>query len=70
VTILGKVIWFDAPRGYGFLASDEDGEEFFCHWSAIQSEGYKQLKKDQKVSFSVIDGPKGKPQADNVCVVK
>ena len=60
----GKVKWFNAEKGYGFIESD-DGTDVFVHFSAITMEGYKALEEGAEVSFDVIDGAKG-PQAANV----
>jgi len=49
--INGTVKWFNAERGYGFVAADEGGEDIFVHFSAIQTEGYKTLVEGQKVTF-------------------
>lgn len=49
--INGTVRWFNAERGYGFVAADEGGEDIFVHFSAIQTEGYKTLTEGQKVTF-------------------
>jgi CspA family cold shock protein len=65
--IVGTVKWFNATKGYGFLAR-EGGEDVFVHFSAIQSEGYRSLTEGQKVEFSVENGPKGL-QAVNVTLV-
>jgi len=61
----GKVVWFNNARRFGFL-SHEGGTDTFCHYSAIQSEGYKSLKEGQPVDFDVIIGDSGKPQASDV----
>jgi CspA family cold shock protein len=63
----GTVKWFNAEKGFGFITEDGGGE-VFVHWSAIQSEGYKELKENQKVEFEVKAGDKG-PQADAVIVL-
>ena len=60
----GSVKWFNESKGYGFITADE-GKDVFVHFSAIQGEGFKTLNEGQKVSFDVVDGPKG-PQAANV----
>ena len=61
---VGKVKWFSAEKGYGFIARDE-GDDVFVHFSAIQSDGYKTLDEGQEVSFDIIEGERG-PQAANV----
>ena len=61
----GTVKWFNAERGFGFIAQDGGGEDVFVHFSAIQSSGYKSLDENQKVEFDLAQGPKG-PQAENV----
>jgi cold shock protein len=65
--IVGTVKWFNATKGYGFLAR-EGGEDVFVHFSAIQSSGYRTLTEGQKVEFSIEKGPKGL-QAVNVSPV-
>lgn len=61
----GTVAWFNNAKGYGFLKK-ADGEDVFCHYSAIASSGYKSLKEGQKVTFDVVQGDSGRPQAANV----
>jgi len=60
----GKVKWFNAEKGYGFIER-EDGSDVFVHYSAINMEGYKTLEEGAEVEFEVVDGAKG-PQAANV----
>lgn len=62
--ITGTIKWFNAAKGYGFIAH-EGGKDVFVHFSAIQSEGYRSLSEGDKVEFSIEDSPKG-PQATNV----
>ena len=63
----GTVKWFNAEKGYGFIAVDE-GDDVFVHFSAIQSDGYRTLDDGQRVEFDVAQGQKG-PQAENVRTV-
>jgi cold shock protein len=61
--IVGTVKWFNATKGYGFLAR-EGGEDVFVHFSAIQMGGYRSLTEGQKVEFSIEKGPKGLQAVD------
>jgi CspA family cold shock protein len=61
----GTVKWFNDSKGFGFITPDEGGEDLFAHFSAINSSGFKTLKENQRVSFEVTTGPKGK-QASNI----
>ena len=67
----GKVKWFNAEKGYGFITSDE-GKDIFVHYSSIQSDGFRTLEEGQKVTFETETDPKdsSKLRAVNVCVVK
>ena len=60
----GKVKWFNAEKGFGFIES-ENGTDVFVHFSAIAMDGYKTLEEGAEVEFDVVDGEKG-PQAANV----
>ena len=60
----GKVKWFNAKKGYGFIC-DEDGADVFVHFSALNMEGFKVLAEGDTVEYEVVDGEKG-PQATNV----
>ena len=60
----GKVKWFNAEKGYGFIER-EDGEDVFVHFSAIQEEGFKTLDEGQTVEFDIVEGDRGL-QAANV----
>ena len=60
----GTVKWFNAKKGYGFI-SDAEGNDIFVHFSALNMDGFKELKDGEAVEFEVIEGDKG-PQAANV----
>ena len=61
----GTVKWFNADKGYGFIAPDDGTADVFVHFSAIASSGYRSLDENQKVEFDATQGQKG-PQAENV----
>ena len=56
----GTVKWFNDANGFGFITPDGGGEDLFAHFSAIEGNGFKSLKENQKVSFEIPTGPKGK----------
>ncbi|MEU4114279.1 cold-shock protein [Kitasatospora sp. NPDC028055] len=61
----GTVKWFNAEKGYGFIAQDDGGPDVFVHFSAIQGTGYRSLEENQAVEFEITQGQKG-PQAEQV----
>lgn len=61
----GTVKWFNAEKGYGFIAPDDGSADVFVHYSEIQTSGFRTLEEDQKVEFEVGEGAKGS-QAQNV----
>lgn len=63
----GTVKWFNSEKGFGFITQD-GGPDVFVHFSAIESDGYRELRENQRVEFNVKDGDKG-PQAENVVPV-
>lgn len=60
----GTVKWFNDKKGYGFIVG-EDGSDLFVHYSEIETNGFKTLEKDQRVSYELEEGPKG-PKAVHV----
>ncbi|MFA9558943.1 cold-shock protein CspD [Evansella sp. AB-rgal1] len=60
----GKVKWFNAEKGFGFIER-EGGDDVFVHYSAIEQEGFKTLEEGQEVQFEIVEGARG-PQAANV----
>lgn len=61
----GIVKWFNDSKGFGFITPDDGGEDLFAHFSAISASGFKSLAENQRVTFEVTQGPKGK-QASNI----
>ena len=61
----GTVKWFNDEKGFGFITPDGGGDDLFVHFKAIESDGFKSLKEGDKVTFDVVQGPKGK-QASNI----
>jgi CspA family cold shock protein len=64
----GTVKFFNADKGYGFIAVEGGGADVFVHYSAIQAAGYRSLEEGQRVEFDVTEGQKG-PQAANVRII-
>jgi CspA family cold shock protein len=64
----GTVKWFDAKKGYGFIAG-EQGQDIFVHFTSIKGDGYRALEEGQRVEFTVGEGKKG-PQAQDVIVIE
>lgn len=63
--LTGKVKWFNAEKGYGFITRDDGEKDVFVHYSAIIGDGFKSLKEGDLVEFEVVQGDKG-PQAKDV----
>lgn len=61
----GTVKWFNAEKGYGFIAREGDLGDVFVHWKSIESDGFKTLEEGERVQFDVVDGSKG-PAAEGV----
>ena len=64
----GTVKWFNAEKGYGFIAVDGGNQDVFVHYSAIDTTGFRTLEENQKVEFEITQGQKG-PQAEHVRLV-
>lgn len=63
---VGTVKWFNDAKGFGFIEPEGGGEDVFAHFSAIQMEGFRTLKQGGRVSYEVVQGPKGR-LAQNIC---
>ncbi|GGW83384.1 cold-shock protein [Streptomyces sp. NPDC101213] len=61
----GTVKWFNAEKGFGFIAQADGGPDVFVHYSEIDSSGFRSLEENQQVEFDIVQGPKG-PQASRV----
>jgi CspA family cold shock protein len=61
--LYGTVKWFNDAKGFGFIAPEDGGDDIFVHFSAINSTGFRSLKEGQRVSFEVVQGPKGSQAA-------
>ncbi|HSN44488.1 MAG TPA: cold-shock protein [Propionibacteriaceae bacterium] len=64
----GTVKWFNAEKGYGFIAVDGGSDDVFVHYSAIESSGFRSLEEGQHVEFEITQGPKGQ-QAEHVTAI-
>ncbi len=64
----GTVKWFNAEKGFGFIAPDDGSADVFAHYSAINSNGYRSLDENAKVEYETTQGQKG-PQAANITVI-
>src|SRR5258706_2471832 len=64
----GTVKWFNDAKGFGFIEPEGGGEDVFAHFSAIQMEGFRTLKQGGRVSYELVQGPKGQ-LAQNICPV-
>ena len=67
----GLVKWFDSRKGYGFITPDDEENDVFVHYSAIQAseDEFRTLYEGDKVEFEIVDGDKG-PQAENVVITE
>jgi CspA family cold shock protein len=65
---VGTVKWFNADKGFGFIAQDGGGPDVFAHFSAISASGFRSLEENQRVEFDIQEGQKG-PQAANIRVI-
>ena len=65
----GTVKWFNDAKGFGFIAPEDGSDDVFVHFSAINSQGFRTLQEGQRVSFEIVQGPKG-VQAAGVTIVQ
>jgi CspA family cold shock protein len=65
MAVTGTVKWFDSKKGFGFITRDDNGQDIFVHFSAIQGSGFRNLEEGQKVRFEIVQDEKG-PRADKV----
>lgn len=66
----GTVVWMDGKRGFGFIKPDgKDSKDIFCYWSDIVMEGFKVLRKDQRVEYEIGQAANGKPKAIEIKVI-
>jgi CspA family cold shock protein len=61
----GTVKWFNADKGFGFIAADDGTPDVFVHHTAIEADGYRSLQENQRVEYTAVSGTKG-PQAEQV----
>ncbi len=66
----GTVKWFNAPRGYGFIAPDDGSKDAFVHISAVERAGLSSLNEGQKVSYELQPGQNGKSSAENLSLIE
>ena len=64
--LTGTVKWFNNSKGYGFLGRDDGGADVFAHYTSIERDGYKTLREGEPVTFEVVPGERGRPQAEKV----
>ena len=67
---IGTVKFFNESKGYGFIQPDEGGNDTFVHISAVEAAGMRSLRQDQRVSFDVVQGQRGKSEASNLKAVE
>lgn len=64
----GTVKWFNDAKGFGFIEPEGGGMDVFAHFSAIQMDGFKTLRQGGKVTYELVQGPKGQLAQDIVAV--